>query len=644
MPIPTDIAGCIWWLKADSLALADGATFTQWNDSSPSGWHVHPTNIPPVFHTNVINGKPAILFNKSNQNALGTLNPVAFNQPDSFFIVAKRTSNGATGAVLWDTYQAGTRQLIYFDTSGNIVVGTSTGTSLTLPFDGSAFHIYNAVYNGASSFFYIDNVQRGSGNFGTDNISNYLVIGALTDLVTYKFDGYIAEFILYNSALSATDRQSVVDYLNAKYFPPPPTIQPTTGAYVLTGEPAAFPRARIFSISSGIYALAGQATSFVRAKGMTLAQGAYTLTGAALASVSGQYVKLVSGIYKLAGVDVGLKENRVYLETGKYDVVGGWLSASRSARPVVPKPPIPAPGTTLRTGHLLDLCAPSFNFDAQVQSGCFAFDQQMYEIIDDTGQVIFIPSIMSLTDSKLVDILAWQFHVDFYDTTRDLTFRKNLVQMSIEWHRTKGTKHLVESVINTYWPNGGATLKEWFEYLDPTIEIAFYMNFRAADVNVPQNRFNLNAHGLLLDDVITFDAGAGGTLPAPIVADQFYAVVNAQANSFQISTLIAGPPLVITDAGVGTANIINKKLPTSWPPNYPNPGWHDRYRFRVVVDEEQIPPEDEQAVLALIDRYKPISRWCDGIVRPISSTCMIGWCGMSLRFISKESAKPINYP
>jgi len=75
--------------------------------------------------------------------------------------------------------------------------------------------------------------------------------------------------------------------------------------------------------------------------------------------------------------------------------------------------------TTLRGSQLIENCTPSIQYDRQVQSGCSAFDNQMYEIIDDTGQVVMIPNIMNLTDEKLVDVLAWQFHVDFYDPTKD---------------------------------------------------------------------------------------------------------------------------------------------------------------------------------------------------------------------------------
>lgn len=203
--------------------------------------------------------------------------------------------------------------------------------------------------------------------------------------------------------------------------------------------------------------------------------------------------------------------------------------------------------SNLRLSKLIELSTSSISYDAQVQSASEAFDFQMYEIIDETGQVCFIPNIMGLTDPNLVNILAWQFNVDGYDVTKSLEFRKQLVQESIVWHKTKGTYALVQHVLDVYWP-GGATIEEWYDYKDP------------------------------------------------------------------------------------------------FPANYPTePDWHDRYRFRVSVDQHIIDPEDEWEVLELIDRYKPVSRWCEGIIRPKVSDCLIGWAGMCLKFTVRESEAP-NYP
>ena len=202
----------------------------------------------------------------------------------------------------------------------------------------------------------------------------------------------------------------------------------------------------------------------------------------------------------------------------------------------------------IRQSKLIDNCTSSISYDAQVKSASEAFDQQMYEIIDDTGQVIMIPNIMGLTDPKLVDVLAWQFHVDFYDPTRDLEFKKRLVQMSIIWHKTKGTVALVEEVINTYWP-GSAYLEEWFEYKNP------------------------------------------------------------------------------------------------FPPNYPDPAWHDRYRFRVVINDTIVDPQVEQQVMTLIDRYKPVSRWPEPNLRPRPSGTTVYAAAYAMIFVTRTSkAAPIPAP
>lgn len=184
----------------------------------------------------------------------------------------------------------------------------------------------------------------------------------------------------------------------------------------------------------------------------------------------------------------------------------------------------------LRATPLIESCSPSISYDRQVQSASAAFDQEMFSIIDDTGQIVMIPNIMGLTDSNLIDILAWQFHVDVYDSTKPIEFRKSLVQMSIAWHRTKGTLALLQQVLDTYWP-GGATIQEWYQYYSPL------------------------------------------------------------------------------------------------PPNYPTTGWNSRYLFRIFVNQAVIAPEDEAAVLDLINRYKPISRWCEAVVHSKSSAGMFYGAG-----------------
>lgn len=291
----------------------------------------------------------------------------------------------------------------------------------------------------------------------------------------------------------------------------------------------------------------------------------------------------------------------------------------------------------LRATHLIDLCSQSISYDRQVQSACKAFDEQMFEIIDETGQVIMIPNIMNIEDETLIDILAWQFHVDFYDTSRDLDFRKRLVQMSIIWHKTKGTLRLVQDVIDTYWP-GGAHIEEWYQYKDPLppnypteSPDTLVGSFTPANVNVAANRFDWTNHTLTEGQQIRFHPFGISTLPVPLVAGVWYCARNVTTDTFQIGVETTGPLVTLTSTGTGTNYVWLRST---------GPSWHDRYKFRITLDQDVITPEEQRAVLELVDRYKPVSRWCEGIYRAIVTQCDIGVTGMLLRFAYRESDHP----
>jgi hypothetical protein len=153
-----------------------------------------------------------------------------------------------------------------------------------------------------------------------------------------------------------------------------------------------------------------------------------------------------------------------------------------------------------------------------------------------------------------------------------------------------------------------------------------------ANVNVATDTITANAHGLANGDFVFFQTtfAFGSILPAPLLAGLLYRVISATANTFQVSTQLGGVAVDLTTTGSGS-NLLYKKGTGSW---------HDRYRFRVIIDEAIIKPEDEAQVLALINAYKPVSRWLEGLFRTQSSECDIGWYGACLQFLYIESEPP----
>lgn len=110
---------------------------------------------------------------------------------------------------------------------------------------------------------------------------------------------------------------------------------------------------------------------------------------------------------------------------------------------------------------LQEIAPPSINRDKNVQAVCAAIDVEMRNLAQQTRLVLLLPRLDELSE-ELVDELAWQYHVDFYDYSADLTKKRNLVRQAIAWHKRKGTPAAVEEIVKTVFLSG--VVSEWFEY------------------------------------------------------------------------------------------------------------------------------------------------------------------------------------
>ena len=69
--------------------------------------------------------------------------------------------------------------------------------------------------------------------------------------------------------------------------------------------------------------------------------------------------------------------------------------------------------------------------------------------------------IDELSDAEL-DELAWELNILWYDTTADISIKRDLVKNSDKVYQHLGTKWAVENVIETYFGEG--EIQEWFKY------------------------------------------------------------------------------------------------------------------------------------------------------------------------------------
>lgn len=114
------------------------------------------------------------------------------------------------------------------------------------------------------------------------------------------------------------------------------------------------------------------------------------------------------------------------------------------------------------TTGLLSILPANLRQCEEIQAAAQAVDAECRQIAEkEIRQCLLLPRLDELPP-QILDLLAWQWHVDFYDGTFSPERKRNLIRRSIAWHRIKGTPAAVEEVVKAAY--GNCVLTEWFEY------------------------------------------------------------------------------------------------------------------------------------------------------------------------------------
>lgn len=219
---PDDIAGLTVWLKADALGLASGANVTTWTDSSSNGNDAAGT-VAPTFNEVVLNGYPGVNYNGSQYSDLSsfTLDPSVSSYT---VLTVFRTTTGGNRTVLTNLNPPGT---------GQVQLGFRLGCAggqITNLIDATPQCSGNVYTSNAWEAYTVHWNQGGPTlnqySFGTNALTSIPAasggggawrIGANKTGTTWFLNGDIPELVVYNTALSATDRQAIECYLYGKY-------------------------------------------------------------------------------------------------------------------------------------------------------------------------------------------------------------------------------------------------------------------------------------------------------------------------------------------------------------------------------------------------------------------------------------------
>lgn len=184
------IPGQIAWFKADSITgLVLNDPISQWDDSSGNARHITGAGVArPLYIPNQINGFPAVRFDGVND--LMTAPTIAAKSAISFFAVVK--SAGTANAALFQT-----------------------GTTKTIR-QGAVAGIWESFVSPTG--FNIDNINTSAFQILRDHqMTGDSYAWTMSSVADGKWAGDIAEAIFYDTILSATDKNAVLDYLAAKY-------------------------------------------------------------------------------------------------------------------------------------------------------------------------------------------------------------------------------------------------------------------------------------------------------------------------------------------------------------------------------------------------------------------------------------------
>ncbi|HSH93314.1 MAG TPA: chitobiase/beta-hexosaminidase C-terminal domain-containing protein [Roseimicrobium sp.] len=277
-------SGLQLWLKADSLGLMGGSAVSAWADQSGNGNDVTQATgaNQPTYQTGVINGQPVVRFNGTTQSMASA---VAI-KPATITIMAvyRPAAAGSTPTVIGQAYNAGatTGWGLRAGSAANLtpyadlnIGGTATTTSSATVTTVGTPYLLAATYDGVARKVYLGGVLKSnaavSGSLAYGTVASFTVGNHLG---TNYLNGDIAEVLVYNRALSDSERQDVEVYIYAKY---------AVGAQPVAAVPT-------LSVKTGTYS----GTQSVSLTGPAGAQLYYTLDGSTPTTASTLYTGAIA--------------------------------------------------------------------------------------------------------------------------------------------------------------------------------------------------------------------------------------------------------------------------------------------------------------------------------------------------------------
>ena len=225
-PVVTQNSGLIAWFDASTLGLTDGVNVTSWQSRS-SGYTFSSTGtVSPVYRTNNINGLGCV--NLVGANCTMSIPSFSIGQTMSVFMVSQSlstsTQNYQNGPFLEQGLNANSGKGFYLYPAGGAPFAihngsTSIGTGPTYnPIPVNTISIDAGINPDPSNTNYITYYKNGTASSSTSSISTTTtLIDTLYLNNRLQNAANIAEIMIFNIALTASQRREVEGYLAVKW-------------------------------------------------------------------------------------------------------------------------------------------------------------------------------------------------------------------------------------------------------------------------------------------------------------------------------------------------------------------------------------------------------------------------------------------
>ena len=99
--------------------------------------------------------------------------------------------------------------------------------------------------------------------------------------------------------------------------------------------------------------------------------------------------------------------------------------------------------------------------DSNTNAIAESLNNELGQVSQVTREALILPRLDEL-DEQVIDMLAWQYHVDFYELADDIDMKRKMVRESLLWHMKKGTKYAIIKALDILGIE--AEYKNWYEF------------------------------------------------------------------------------------------------------------------------------------------------------------------------------------